>query len=146
MATRWVYRPTPIEQDEICRRYVSPLPTTQRAYVEAPPPHTTGAAVDVTLCDRSGMPLDLGADFDEFGDMAWLTFFETDRPDTTTSEDLLRRNRRRVLYWAMIAAGFAAYKWEYWHYELGTRRAAATARQNEAQYSGVAPWPKEWAR
>ena len=32
----------------------------------APPPHLTGGAVDLTLGDGDGRPLDLGTDFDAF--------------------------------------------------------------------------------
>jgi zinc D-Ala-D-Ala dipeptidase len=133
----------PAQREETCRRYVSPLPKTQTTYQEAPPPHSTGGAVDVTLCGLDGTPFDLGADFDEFDDVAWLTFFET-RSAQSAAQSALHRNRRRILYWAMVGAGFAPYKWEFWHYELGTRRAVAAAGGREAVYAGVAPWPTEW--
>ena len=134
------------ERDDLCRRYVSPLPATADAYCKAPPPHTTGGAVDVTLCDHAGCPLDLGADFDEFEEIAWLTAFEGSHASKLAEEDVRRRNRRRTLYWAMIGASFAAYKWEFWHFELGTRRAAASAGSPAAVYGGIAYWPQEWSR
>ena len=48
--------------EEAASRYVTP-PSRSPA---APPPHLTGGAVDLTLADGDGGPLDLGTDFDAF--------------------------------------------------------------------------------
>src|SRR5690606_27637802 len=48
--------------EEAAARYVTP---PSRA-PGAPPPHLTGGAVDLTLGDGDGRPLDLGTDFDAF--------------------------------------------------------------------------------
>jgi D-alanyl-D-alanine dipeptidase len=127
-------------------RFVAPLPVTQEDYQAAPPAHSTGAAVDVGLAGDDGGFVDLGADFDQFDETAGTTYYENlCRSAICSAEDLARRNRRRILYWAMIDAGFAPYPAEYWHFELGTRRAAAFQGDTSAKYGAIAPWPKKRA-
>lgn len=88
-------------------RYVTP---PSRAHA-APPPHLTGGAVDLTLGDGDGRPLDLGTGFDAFvPEAAARALEETPGPD---------RDRRRILYWAMAAQGFTAYLEEWWHFDHG---------------------------
>lgn len=92
----------------------------------------------MTLADASGQPLDLGADFDQFDEIAWPTHFES--LGELSSKDRERRAFRRVLYWTMVDAGFAPYPWEYWHFEVGTRRAAAHRGETTASYGPALPF------
>jgi D-alanyl-D-alanine dipeptidase len=127
------------DRDATVAKYLALPPASEQEFRENPPPHTTGGAVDLTLCDQQGRPLDMGADFDEFDDIAWLAHFE----DPASSEDPLAdlyRERRRLLYWAMIGAGFSPYPWEYWHYEFGTPVAAVFHNSPFARYGAAAPW------
>lgn len=128
----------PEGRDELVARYLSSPPASQSAYLADPPPHTTGGAVDLSLCDEENQPLDMGAEFDEFREVAWLAHFET--PGRGGSHDELYRDRRRTLYWAMMTAGFAPYPWEYWHYELGTPVAAVFHHLPVAEYGAATPW------
>jgi D-alanyl-D-alanine dipeptidase len=122
----------------LLHRYVAPLPKTKSDFETAPPAHSTGGAVDVTLGDLDGNPLDLGAGFDEFSDYAALDYFE--RVDHEKSRDSECRDLRRILYWTMVNAGFAPYSWEFWHFEFGTRRSAAFKNLSFADYGPVVPW------
>jgi D-alanyl-D-alanine dipeptidase len=120
-------------------QYVSPIPESPSEYALSPPPHCTGGAVDVTLCSCDGSPLDLGAEFDEFHERAWLRYFELfDSKDNAKFSRA--RDYRRILYHAMVGAGFAPYQFEFWHYEFRTRRAAAHHRRFFAEYGCVSPW------
>jgi zinc D-Ala-D-Ala dipeptidase len=121
-------------------RYVTPLPTTISDFRTNPPPHCTGGAVDVTLGDADGLPLDLGADFDEFSERASLTYCE--RSDFTIPRAIALRQRelRRTLYWAMRRGGFSPYADEFWHFEFGTRRAAAFGGVSTAPYGPAVAW------
>jgi D-alanyl-D-alanine dipeptidase len=74
------------------------------------PPHATGGAVDLTLC-WLGKPLALGTHFDSFTEDARLHAFEQ-RPG-------LVRELRRALAASMLAAGFAPYELEWWHWSYG---------------------------
>ena len=77
----------------------------------APPPHLTGGAVDLTLGDRDGRPLDLGTGFDAFVPQAGARALE-DVPGRA-------RDHRRLLFWAMSGQGFTAYSEEWWHFDSG---------------------------
>ena len=90
------------------RQFVS-LPNEDR---EKPPVHTTGGAVDVTLTDEAGTPLDMGGDFDGFGEASHTAHFETVPNETV-------RQNRRLLYRTMTAAGFTNLPSEWWHYDYG---------------------------
>lgn len=118
--------------------FVSPLPTTQANCERTPPPHTTGAAVDLSLCDPSGNPLDMGAEFDQFDSAASIGYYE--RGDEFGEGHHVIRYRRRLLYWAMIGAGFAPYSPEFWHFEYGTQRASAFYGRPTADYGCAVPW------
>lgn len=137
----------PVQEEEraaTISRFVAPLPVTQEDYRAAPPAHSTGAAVDVGLAGDDGVFVDLGADFDQFDETAATTYYERlCRKAVCSTEDRVRRDRRRILFWAMIDAGFAPYPAEYWHFELGTRRAAAFQGVATAKYGPIAPWPKK---
>lgn len=96
----------------------------------APPPHLTGGAVDLTLGDRDGRPLDLGTGFDAFVPEAGARALE-DRPGPA-------RAHRRTLFWAMAAEGFTAYTEEWWHFDLGDQFwGLVTGRP--ARYGGADP-------
>lgn len=133
--------PDPVERDAAVRRYVSGLPSSEEEYSLMPPPHTTGAAIDLTLADAYGRPCDLGARFDQFDETAWLTHCETVcRSSNSSPADWERRDLRRILFWAMTRAGFAPYIYEYWHFEFHTRRAAAFHGSPVAAYGPALPF------
>lgn len=125
-------------------RFVSPLPKSEAEYRLSPPPHSTGGAIDLGLADREGHVIDLGADFDQFEDIAACNHFEKACQTAVASPtDRARRDARRILYWAMVDAGFAPYEAECWHFELGTRRAAAFQGRSHAEYGPAAPWSRQ---
>ncbi len=78
-----------------------------------PPPHLTGGTVDCSLT-LDGIPLGLGAGFDDFTERAAAAALED---ETGTNREL-----RRWLYWTMRSAGFVLLECEWWHFEFGTRR------------------------
>jgi D-alanyl-D-alanine dipeptidase len=139
----------PMSDDEraaTISRFVALLPATEEEYRSAPPPHSTGAAVDVGLAGDDGAFIDLGADFDQFDETAATNYYETGCQNAScTGEACARRDRRRILYWAMIGAGFVGYPEEFWHFEIGTRRAAAFHGRVTAKYGAIAPWPQKQA-
>lgn len=76
-------------------------------------PHSRGVAVDLTLIDRQGNPLDMGTPFDAFTDRA-----HHDNTDVSTQ---VQRNRF-ILLGLMSAAGWDFYMKEWWHYQLFNAR------------------------
>jgi D-alanyl-D-alanine dipeptidase len=88
-------------------RYVTPPSRSALA----PPPHLTGGAVDLTLADERGNPLEMGTGFDAFVPEAGARALEA-VPGPA-------RHHRRVLFWAMAEQGFTAYAEEWWHFDHG---------------------------
>ncbi len=98
-------------QSEIIKKFVS-YPSDD---FMVPPVHTTGGAVDLTLTDINGNELEMGTGFDSFSDKTRTDYYETN------SIDLNIRNNRRILYNAMISAGFTNLPSEWWHFDFGDR-------------------------
>lgn len=99
------YRPRPAQQ-----RLWDIMPNA--SYVTPPHKgsmHNRGLAVDLTIDDKDGLPMDMGSDFDHFGIKA-----HTDNYDH--SEQVLRN--RRILQKLMQLHGFKGIRTEWWHYSL----------------------------
>ena len=71
--------------------------------------HNKGAAVDITLVDLSGKELDMGTDFDFFGEAASHNYKKL-------SKTVLKN--RIKLKTIMIATRFKSFDSEWWHYNL----------------------------
>lgn len=82
-----------------------------------PPAHSTGGAVDVTLCSLDGQALDMGGELDELTERSHPDHYER---DGLAPPELVYRDRRRLLNRAMKAAGFRRLPSEWWHFEYGT--------------------------
>jgi D-alanyl-D-alanine dipeptidase len=71
--------------------------------------HSRGVAVDVTLLDEHGAPLDMGTGFDDMRELS-----HTFNPNHPVA---VQRNRL-LLLGLMMGAGFAPIASEWWHFEL----------------------------
>lgn len=100
---------------EITRQFVS-LPSLRP---EAPSPHLTGGAVDVTMCDDRGRLLDMGTDFDEATPWSYTASFEQLAASDGRQRQVI--HNRRMLYQAMAKAGFTNLPNEWWHYDFGNQ-------------------------
>jgi D-alanyl-D-alanine dipeptidase len=100
---------------------------------EVVPPHTTGAAVDLTLT-FDGDPLWLGTEFDDFGPRAAAGALEHEGESAGPA-----RARRRLLTAAMEAAGFAPYAPEWWHFSFGDQAWSEATGAASARYGPVEP-------
>lgn len=98
--------------------------------IHKPSLHNTGGAVDVTLVTDNGYGLNMGTLFDDFTNRAWTNHFEVHEENSE-----VRRNRR-ILYNAMIQAGFTNLPSEWWHYDYGTKF-WAYFNNTDALYEGV---------
>lgn len=77
--------------------------------------HNYGLAVDLTIIDGNGTPLDMGSNFDEFSEKSGVG-----REDELVSAGLITpqaRENRELLYALMIRAGFEHNPDEWWHYQ-----------------------------
>jgi D-alanyl-D-alanine dipeptidase len=109
-----------------------------------PPPHSTGAAVDLTLADAHGQGLAMGSAIDAIGAVSEPDHF-LDRArrssDRYQRQDfLLWHGHRRALREAMEAVGFSQHPNEWWHFSWGDQLWAWSRGQPLACY-GRSPEP-----
>jgi L,D-peptidoglycan transpeptidase YkuD (ErfK/YbiS/YcfS/YnhG family) len=91
--------------------------TEQEAYVADPKRgsiHNFGAAVDVSIVDSTGLPLDMGTPFDYFGELAQPKYQERFLKEGKLTEEHLQN--RKLLRGVMHEAGFQGIPDEWWHY------------------------------
>ena len=84
--------------------------------------HNYGAAVDLTIADAAGRPLDMGTEFDYFGVLAYPT-----QEQTMLDQGKLTREQvanRQLLREVMTRAGFTPIKTEWWHFNAFSREEA----------------------
>ncbi|MES2995169.1 MAG: M15 family metallopeptidase [Patescibacteria group bacterium] len=107
----------------------------------SPPPHATGAALDVTVRKIGGEQLWMGTIFDDVSAPAHTDYLEKNQSSFSEEEGM--RNRR-LLYWLMSEAGFVNNPTEWWHYSIGDQMWAKltsfkTKTDVAAYYSAVLP-------
>ncbi len=95
--------------------------------LQTPPPHSTGAALDLTLADSYGKDLDMESDYGDFETPLVYTNAEglTD----------LQRQNRILLITSMANQGFMSYPGEWWHFSLFDREWAAYLGLKVALYT-----------
>ncbi len=92
--------------------------TPQQKYVADPDKgsiHNYGFAVDLTLIDKTGLPLDMGAAFDDFREISQPDQEEKYLASGELTQDHI--NNRLLLRNAMVGAGFFSIAHEWWHFE-----------------------------
>ena len=122
-------------QAEVARYWAAPTIDPN-----APAPHSTGAAVDLTITFVDGEPLWMGSLFDDASALAATDRFEHNGADWSFSDYEAQANRR-LLYWLMIKAGFENLPDEWWHFSFGDRFWAAFSPDRAPLY-GLAEPPK----
>jgi D-alanyl-D-alanine dipeptidase len=121
------------EVRRLVSRFVAPLEVA---------PHVAGAAVDLTLVDEDGRPLDLGTPIDATPEQSGgRCYFAA--PDI----GLRARALRLLLADALTAAGLVNYPTEWWHWSYGDRYWALMTGAAWAPYGPVdSPVPAEAVR
>ena len=84
-----------------------------------PPPHSTGAAVDLTLADASGRLLSMGGAIDAIGAVSEPEHHAAAAEADPDGEPARWHGRRQLLRRVMAAAGFAQHPNEWWHFSHG---------------------------
>ncbi|MCE6990341.1 M15 family metallopeptidase [Dyadobacter sp. CY323] len=87
--------------------------------------HNFGCAIDLTIADGNGKPLDMGTKFDFFGPLAY----------PRSEQEMLKKGKltilqienRQLLRKVMVQAGFRANTTEWWHFD-GMSKSQAKAR------------------
>ena len=110
-----------IEQDTLqtrLRHYISDPRAFHEKDPASWPTHSTGAALDLTLCERStGTLLPMGAAFDQMDEAAHTDFYERAAKAGEIAPSDPRLLNRRLLYHAMGSQGFVNYPKEFWHFD-----------------------------
>lgn len=84
--------------------------------------HNYGAAVDLTIADADGQPIDMGTDFDYFGVKAYPIHEEEMIAQGELSE--VQVANRKLLRDVMTRAGFSTITSEWWHFNAMSRAEA----------------------
>jgi zinc D-Ala-D-Ala dipeptidase len=100
------------------------VPSLDRA---TPPPHSTGAALDITLVDKHHQPIDMGSPIDEISARSYPDFFA----NSNDPEAQEYHRRREVLKDAMMAADFQQHPNEWWHFSWGDQMWAWLTNQQQ---------------
>ncbi len=117
------------ELRSLCSRFVAPVDVA---------PHVAGAAVDVSLSDPDGNPIDLGTPIDASPESsAGACYFATGGISGEA------RSFRDILAWAMCASGFVNYPTEWWHWSYGDRYWAYTVASPVALYGPLGEGEEE---
>nr|WP_223209932.1 M15 family metallopeptidase [Picosynechococcus sp. NKBG042902] len=106
------------------------VPSTDPA---TPPPHSTGAALDVRLVNRAQEPLPMGGEIDDIGDRSYPDFYAA---ATTPPEQQYHQNRQ-LLRQAMEQAGFVIHPNEWWHFSYGDQLWAWQTQTAIAHYGRI---------
>ncbi|RKF28252.1 M15 family metallopeptidase [Micromonospora globbae] len=79
-------------------------------------PHSTGGAVDLTLCDLDGVELDMGTAVDATPEASADACFTA-----AGNIPAAARRNRQILVAALTGAGMVNYPTEWWHWSYGDR-------------------------
>lgn len=84
--------------------------------------HNFGCAIDLTVADQNGVPLDMGTKYDFFGPLAYPRS-ETQMlaQGKLTAEQIANR---QILRTAMVKAGFTVNTTEWWHFDGMSKKQA----------------------
>ncbi|HEY0866540.1 MAG TPA: M15 family metallopeptidase [Fimbriimonas sp.] len=125
---------------QMCERYPDKSPIQLRRIVNrfsapmdrrAPPPHTTGGAVDLALLNDRGEALDLHSPFDLYDDRGF--------PFSAAGLSPEAARNRSILAEALLAEGITNYPSEYWHWSYGDQGWAYRGGHPEAVYGALTP-------
>ena len=79
--------------------------------MNTPPPHSTGAAVDITIVNDLGEVVDMGSPIDEMSDRSHPEYYINSNQKYDANRQLLRD--------VMLKAGFQRNPREWWHFSFG---------------------------
>lgn len=91
-----------------------------------PPPHSTGAAVDVTIINEQNKNLNMGGEIDELHQRSHPDYYVSDQDGDNQQYQFNRQLLNRV----MTNAGFHRHPNEWWHFSLGDQMWAWMQNQN----------------
>ncbi|WP_267384250.1 M15 family metallopeptidase [Cyanobacterium sp. uoEpiScrs1] len=100
---------------------------------ETPPPHSTGAAIDITLVDNQGNSLNMGGEIDELSMRSHPNYYINNH----SKIERTYHQRREILNKIMTKASFCRHPREWWHFSLGDQVWAWQKGKSTARYGGI---------
>jgi len=102
------------------------IPPRQKTQYVADPKigsnHNFGCAIDLTVVDEKGIPLDMGTKYDFFGRLAYpRSEQEMLKQGKLTAKQISNRN---ILRKAMVQSGFTVNTTEWWHFDGMSKKQA----------------------
>nr|WP_017305966.1 M15 family metallopeptidase [Spirulina subsalsa] len=107
------------------------LPSSDPA---TPPPHSTGAALDITLVDAQGNVVDMGSEIDELSARSHPDYYAS----AQTPPEQTYHQHRQLLHRIMTQAGFRRHPREWWHFSLGDQLWAWLGKQDDPGFDAIA--------
>ncbi|MEM9772714.1 MAG: M15 family metallopeptidase, partial [Cyanobacteria bacterium P01_D01_bin.73] len=99
-----------------------------------PPPHSTGAAVDITLYDQNGRAVDMGAPIDECSPRSFPNHFA----DASEPAAIAVHRHRQLLAGLLKDQGFIQHPNEWWHFSWGDQLWAWQSQRETAHFGAIA--------
>jgi len=99
-----------------------------------PPPHSTGAAIDCTLCDENGNEVEMGSPIDELSERSLPDYFAGACDEIGKAAHA----NRSFLCQIMETEGFTRLPQEWWHFSKGDQVAAWITGRDFAVYGRAA--------
>jgi|SRR5690606_23579576 D-alanyl-D-alanine dipeptidase len=82
----------------------------EKGYIASRSGHSKGSTVDLTIIDgKTNEPLDMGTEYDFFGEKSWTNYAELSE---------VQKTNRQLLLEVMVKYGFVNYYKEWWHFTL----------------------------
>jgi zinc D-Ala-D-Ala dipeptidase len=101
-----------------------------------PPPHSTGAAIDITLVDEAGGLVDMGSPIDEMSDRSLPEYFA----NSLDPIEIQYHQNRQLLDRIMTASGTIRHPSEWWHFSYGDQLWAWLKHQADPQHPLMADY------
>ena len=103
---------------------------------KTPPPHSTGAAIDVTLFNAELLEINMGSPIDEISDRSLPDYFANSFVNSIDSWQIEFHGDRQLLNQIMTHSGFQRHPHEWWHFSYGDQLWAWINNQKYAIYGG----------
>lgn len=131
-------RLTPSEQQRILEEVYQfwALPSSDP---KTPPPHSTGAAVDLTLMDDTGTEVEMGSPIDEMSPRSHPDYFVKNSDAASTRYQA----HRQLLSQSMRKAGFCQHPNEWWHFSWGDQSWAWQQREQGIDSAAIARYGRQ---
>lgn len=106
---------------------------------KTPPPHSTGAALDVTLVDQAGLPVKMGSPIDEMSPRSYPDHYVMLESASEPASAQTFHQNRLLLRQAMTSAGFEQHPQEWWHFSWGDQLWAWLVSQRQGNPLNTEP-------